>query len=81
MSSPTRRSRGRGSGAAGLLWPLLAASLWAAGVGYKPVVIVHGLFDSSGDFRNLLRFINQVGLCLVRQLLTSDRRGKQALFV
>lgn len=48
------------SGAAGLLYPLLGACLWAAVVGYKPVIIVHGLFDSSGDFINLQRFINEV---------------------
>ncbi|KAI3358717.1 hypothetical protein L3Q82_015126 [Scortum barcoo] len=53
------RSGGRSSGAARLLWPLLGACLWAAVVGYKPVIIVHGLFDSSGDFKNLQRFINQ----------------------
>ncbi|MBN3308268.1 PPT2A thioesterase, partial [Amia calva] len=41
------------------LWPLLGACLWAAALGYKPVVIVHGLFDSSSDFQNLLAFINQ----------------------
>lgn len=53
-----RRSR---SGAAGLLlWPLLGACLWATVVGYKPVIIVHGLFDSSGDFKHLERFINEV---------------------
>lgn len=44
-----------------LLWPLLGACLWAAAVAFKPVVIVHGLFDSSGDFKNLQRFINEVG--------------------
>ncbi|XP_071766968.1 lysosomal thioesterase PPT2 [Centroberyx gerrardi] len=49
----------RSSGAAGLLWPLLGACLWAAVVGYKPVIIVHGLFDSSGDFATLQRFINE----------------------
>lgn len=54
----TRRRRGS-SGAAGLLYPLLGACLLAAVVGYKPVVIVHGLFDSSGDFKNLLRYINE----------------------
>lgn len=57
VSSPRRRG---GSGAAGLLYPLLAACLWAAVVAYKPVIIVHGLFDSSGDFINLQRFINEV---------------------
>lgn len=49
----------RRSGAVGLLCPLLGACLWAAVVGYRPVIIVHGLFDSSGDFKNLLRFINE----------------------
>lgn len=65
MLSPRRTMRSRGnsrssSGVTGLLYPLLVACLWAEVVGYKPVVIVHGLFDSSGDFKNLLRFINQV---------------------
>lgn len=59
-SSPRRRRRRSGSGAAGLLCPLLGACLWATVVGYKPVIIVHGLFDSSEDFKNLQRFINQV---------------------
>ncbi|KAK5883499.1 hypothetical protein CesoFtcFv8_019824 [Champsocephalus esox] len=54
----SRRVR-RISGAAGLLYPLLGAYLWAAAVGYKPVIIVHGLFDSSGDFKDLKRFINE----------------------
>ncbi|XP_075995773.1 lysosomal thioesterase PPT2 [Genypterus blacodes] len=49
----------RASGVAGLLWPLLGACLWATVVANRPVVIVHGLFDSSGDFKNLLRFINE----------------------
>lgn len=56
----TRRSGGGSSGAASLLWPLLGACLWAAVFAYRPVVIVHGLFDSSGDFKNLQRFINEV---------------------
>ncbi|TKS88381.1 40S ribosomal protein S5 40S ribosomal protein S5, N-terminally processed [Collichthys lucidus] len=61
VSSPRRwsSSSGSSSGAAGLLYPLLGACLWAAVVGYKPVIIVHGLFDSSGDFINLQRFINE----------------------
>lgn len=60
-SSPRSRRRSRSSsGAAGLLCPLLGACLWATVVGYKPVIIVHGLFDGSEDFKNLLRFINQV---------------------
>ena len=54
------RRRSGSSGAAGLLYPLLGACLWAAVVGFKPVIIVHGLFDSSGDFRHLQRFINEV---------------------
>lgn len=29
-------------------------------LGYKPVIIIHGLFDTSADFINLKRFINQV---------------------
>lgn len=58
-ASLRRRRRRSSSGAAGLLWPLLGACLWASVVGYKPVIIVHGLFDSSGDFINLQRFINE----------------------
>lgn len=27
---------------------------------YKPVIVVHGLFDSSYSFRHLLEFINEV---------------------
>ncbi|CAB1351311.1 unnamed protein product [Coregonus sp. 'balchen'] len=49
----------RKSGATRLLWTLFGACLVAAVIGYKPVVIVHGLFDSSGQFVELLRFINQ----------------------
>lgn len=55
----SRRQR-RSGGLAGLLYPLLGACLWAAVIGYKPVVIVHGLFDSSGDFILLQQFINEV---------------------
>ncbi|KAF7210891.1 lysosomal thioesterase PPT2 isoform X1 [Nothobranchius furzeri] len=51
--------RSRSSGAAALLCPLLGACLWSAVVGYKPVIVVHGLFDSSEDFKNLQRFINE----------------------
>ncbi|XP_062385776.1 lysosomal thioesterase PPT2-A-like [Sardina pilchardus] len=47
------------SGATRLLWSLLGACLLTAVLGYRPVIIVHGLFDSSGDFVNLQRFINQ----------------------
>lgn len=67
MSKPRRTMRrnstGSGCGVAALLYPLLGACLWASVLGYKPVVIIHGLFDSSGDFKNLLRFINQVSDC------------------
>ena len=59
-SDTTSRRRGSSSGAARLLYPLLGACLWAAVVAYKPVIIVHGLFDSSGDFKHLLTFINEV---------------------
>ncbi|XP_041933021.1 lysosomal thioesterase PPT2 isoform X2 [Alosa sapidissima] len=47
------------SGATRLLWSLLGACFFSAVLGYRPVIIVHGLFDSSGDFVNLQRFINQ----------------------
>lgn len=62
MMNSSRRGRrsGGGSGVTGLLYPLLGACLWAAALGYRPVIIVHGLFDSSGDFKNLQRFINEV---------------------
>ncbi|XP_017274961.1 lysosomal thioesterase PPT2 isoform X2 [Kryptolebias marmoratus] len=53
------RTRRRSSGAAALLWPLLGACLWAAVVGFKPVIVVHGLFDSSEDFKALSVFINE----------------------
>ncbi|XP_013868554.1 lysosomal thioesterase PPT2 [Austrofundulus limnaeus] len=53
------RTRRRSSEATVMLCPLLGACLWAAVLGYKPVVVVHGLFDSSEDFINLKRFINQ----------------------
>uniref|UniRef100_A0A3B1JVR4 palmitoyl-CoA hydrolase n=1 Tax=Astyanax mexicanus TaxID=7994 RepID=A0A3B1JVR4_ASTMX len=44
----------------GLLVCLLASCLLAAVVlSHRPVIIVHGLFDSSSDFITLSRFINQ----------------------
>ncbi|KAM4630911.1 lysosomal thioesterase PPT2 isoform 2-T2 [Polymixia lowei] len=49
----------RRSGATRLLWQVLGACLWVAVIGYRPVVIVHGLFDSSGEFTALQRFINE----------------------
>lgn len=42
---------------------LLSLSLLKCSVcvlGCKPVIIIHGLFDTSADFINLKRFINQV---------------------
>ncbi|KAJ8273795.1 hypothetical protein GJAV_G00105600 [Gymnothorax javanicus] len=58
MKEPWIRDSSRG-GAVGVLWPLLLICLAATVIGYKPVIIVHGLFDSSSDFVNLLRFINE----------------------
>lgn len=58
LRTTTRKTRS--SWVSALLFPLLGACLWASVVGYKPVIIVHGLFDSSEDFKNLKRFINQV---------------------
>ncbi|XP_060771376.1 lysosomal thioesterase PPT2 [Neoarius graeffei] len=39
-------------------WLLLLFSLCSV-LGYKPVIVIHGLFDTSADFINLKRFINQ----------------------
>lgn len=58
---PRSRTRRTGSSrVSALLYPLLGACFWASVSGYKPVIIVHGLFDSSEDFKNLKLFINQV---------------------
>lgn len=47
-----------------LLLPLLPLLLLAAPAphraSYKPVIVVHGLFDSSYSFRHLLEYINEV---------------------
>ncbi|XP_043090046.1 lysosomal thioesterase PPT2 [Puntigrus tetrazona] len=40
------------------VWSLLAVCVLCVCVAYKPVIIIHGLFDSSADFINLHRFIN-----------------------
>lgn len=64
------QTRWRSNWVSALLFPLLAACLWASVVGYKPVIIVHGLFDSSEDFKNLKRFINQVS-CITNVELVS----------
>ncbi|XP_077645033.1 lysosomal thioesterase PPT2 [Lonchura striata] len=56
--------RGGGGGAA-LPLPLLLLLLAplpppaARGAPFRPVVVVHGLFDSPGDFRRLRQFINE----------------------
>ncbi|XP_037662354.1 lysosomal thioesterase PPT2-like [Choloepus didactylus] len=49
-----------------LLWPLLPLLLLLLPTApaphlapYKPVIVVHGLFDSSYSFRHLLEYINQ----------------------
>ncbi|XP_004073825.1 lysosomal thioesterase PPT2 [Oryzias latipes] len=44
---------------AGLFMPLLCACFWAGGSAYKPVIIVHGLFDSPKNLLNLQRFISE----------------------
>lgn len=48
-----------------LLLPFLPLLLPAAPAphrgSYKPVIVVHGLFDSSYSFRHLLDYINEVG--------------------
>lgn len=44
-----------------LFLPLLIPATPAAHRGsYKPVIVVHGLFDSSYSFRHLLDYINEV---------------------
>lgn len=48
-----------------LLLPLLPLLLLPAApahhrASYKPVIVVHGLFDSSHSFRHLLEYINEV---------------------
>ncbi|XP_039530439.1 lysosomal thioesterase PPT2-A-like [Pimephales promelas] len=40
------------------VWSLVAVCVLCVCVAYKPVIIVHGLFDTSADFINLHRFIN-----------------------
>lgn len=32
--------------------------------GYKPVILVHGLLDGPGQFRNLINFITEVGAAM-----------------
>lgn len=43
-----------------LLLLLLPAAPAPHRVSYKPVIVVHGLFDSSYSFRHLLEYINEV---------------------
>uniref|UniRef100_A0A452HYS8 Palmitoyl-protein thioesterase 2 n=1 Tax=Gopherus agassizii TaxID=38772 RepID=A0A452HYS8_9SAUR len=56
--------RGRPQGNWGALAPLCLLLflffLLTLGTSYKPVVVVHGLFDSPSEFSHLLLFINQV---------------------
>uniref|UniRef100_A0A8C1YL40 Uncharacterized protein n=1 Tax=Cyprinus carpio TaxID=7962 RepID=A0A8C1YL40_CYPCA len=42
------------------VWSLVAVCVLCVCVAYKPVIIIHGLFDTSADFINLHRFINLV---------------------
>lgn len=43
-----------------LLLLLLPAAPAPHRASYKPVIVVHGLFDSSYSFRHLLEYINEV---------------------
>ncbi|XP_053908066.1 lysosomal thioesterase PPT2 isoform X2 [Cuculus canorus] len=52
---PSRLAVGRG----GVPRLLLLLVLGCAGGAYRPVVIIHGLFDSPSDFRHLRAFINE----------------------
>ncbi|KAG7469624.1 hypothetical protein MATL_G00130790 [Megalops atlanticus] len=47
------------NGSAKLLSTFLGVCFAVAVVGYKPVIIVHGLFDGSKEFTYLVRLINQ----------------------
>ncbi|XP_064206323.1 lysosomal thioesterase PPT2-A-like [Anguilla rostrata] len=49
----------RRSGASGFICMLLSVSFAVYVVGYKPVIIVHGLFDSPKELVNLSRFISK----------------------
>ncbi|XP_026086023.1 lysosomal thioesterase PPT2 isoform X1 [Carassius auratus] len=40
------------------VWSLVTVCVLCVCVAYKPVIIIHGLFDTSADFINLHRFIN-----------------------
>lgn len=42
------------------LWLLMPAAPAPHRGSYKPVIVVHGLFDSSYSFRHLLDYINEV---------------------
>lgn len=42
------------------VFPLLAVCVLCVCLAYKPVIIVHGLFDSSSNFNALISFINAV---------------------
>ncbi|XP_062456765.1 lysosomal thioesterase PPT2 [Rhea pennata] len=61
---PARHSGGMGRRGGAQPWAfvpplLLLLGLAAPGGSYRPVIVVHGLFDSPADFRHLLAFINE----------------------
>ncbi|KAI1886096.1 hypothetical protein AGOR_G00210500 [Albula goreensis] len=47
------------SGGSLLVWMLCSMSLAVVAMGYKPVIIVHGLLDGPRQFGELVRYINQ----------------------
>lgn len=77
--SPRTRARSS-SRVSALLYPLLGACFWASVSGYKPVIIVHGLFDSSEDFKNLKLFINQVSRATSMEPVVCGLRGVNRMF-
>ncbi|XP_068779931.1 lysosomal thioesterase PPT2 [Struthio camelus] len=61
---PARRGGTMGRWGGALPWAFLPPFLFllglaAPGGSYRPVIVVHGLFDSPADFRHLLAFINE----------------------
>ncbi|MCJ8735566.1 hypothetical protein PDJAM_G00248710 [Pangasius djambal] len=51
--------RGKCAQSSVLVCWLLLSSVCVCVLGYKPVIVIHGLFDTSADFINLQRYINQ----------------------
>ncbi|KAB5565322.1 hypothetical protein PHYPO_G00239980 [Pangasianodon hypophthalmus] len=51
--------RGKCAHSSVLVCCLLLCSVCVCVLGYKPVIVIHGLFDTSADFINLKRYINQ----------------------